>query len=912
MLCDRFNLLELVDLALRVPEVGAVNFNILHTVLTNLIIELQLDHLRPLCFIQDEVAAHAAITKGKLEDPVIKRRKSLKPTGDVKDIKVMLQPSDLKKVGMEEMLAPLVEDITMRVIEEKKSMEEKDNELPTSHDNESKDPDPKPEAKELEEEPGSKPEEEDPDSKPKQTDLTISLPDLTKDKSLTEVTDKEKAAEVRAVAAEILEKTSDAPAAAKELLEGPTEEEAGKVATQALRALTNEDIFQADPAKVVQEMWRSININRRMDGAEEALRMYSDIVDAIIERLGYVERIISENQSKFDELESYFERIQKLESRCEFLHTEIKEANEFTRNEIERLEEVIEGLTKELELSQEALKELGASYQSLSERVAYKEDLEELKNTINEDMNDRVKKLKRRIRELQDATVRKEDFAELVQRVDTLETDKVSREELGRLLEPGFIDNFLQEQQNLRTELDDLKLTVASVDENLNSLITRIEEEILKDIHQTFEEIRATIAEMKEKLDTLDADDINDTFARLEEQAEMIIKELEEIRAAQEKFEKEAKANFKKISDVSTLLNRLEATKADKSKMYELLELKADLEMVMGKLDRSEFVSVMQDMEEKIERLTITVKINEEEMIETFGTLKKELSFKMYTEDFIIGTEPIRNRIKAMIYEQKKIKDIALQNFFPDAPGVVKCFSCKRAANLISAKYPGPTDSPKAVEVKKESKDEKESTKSAKDPKEVKFPPIDVDEVPIPPPDKPRIQDIHQLPVLFANVRPQVGLAHEKRKRDIDKEIAEYFSTGRLYAVGGEHTKTFPQQRGLTYTTMKIPQEKRTEVLLKGLDRRYYKGAVSETPSEQLDHQQQSVKKVDSKKKVIPSAVVLQNAPTRSKQDATLSVPKTKSKQILNQSKNSGSAPNETIEVFSEQGAKASHDDTGK
>ncbi|GFT07638.1 uncharacterized protein TNCV_4045801 [Trichonephila clavipes] len=100
----------------------------------------------------------------------------------------------------------------------------------------------------------------------------------------------------------------------------------------------------------------------------------------------------------------------------------------------------------------------------------------------------------------------------------------------------------------------------------------------------------------------------------------------------------------------------------------------------------------------------------------------------------------------------------------------------------------------------------------------------DMCRVPIPPADKPRIQDIHQLPVLFANARPQVGLAHEKRKKVIDKEIAAFFSTGKkLYAVSGEHTKTFPQQRGLTFTTVT------SEVLLEGLDGRYYKGTVNES-----------------------------------------------------------------------------------
>ncbi|GFT07667.1 uncharacterized protein TNCV_4045931 [Trichonephila clavipes] len=177
------------------------------------------------------------------------------------------------------------------------------------------------------------------------------------------------------------------------------------------------------------------------------------------------------------------------------------------------------------------------------------------------------------IRELQETMVTKEDFVELLQRVNTLEIDKVSREELGRLLEPGFIDNFIEEQQNLRTELEEMKQNLAAVDQGLKDLITRIDEEIVKDIQKAIDEINENIAKMKEKLDTLDADDINDSFARLEEQSDMILKELEELQRAQEEFEKQAKASFKKISDVSTLLDRLEATKADKSKMYELLEL---------------------------------------------------------------------------------------------------------------------------------------------------------------------------------------------------------------------------------------------------------------------------------------------------------------------------------------------------
>ncbi|GIX78159.1 uncharacterized protein CDAR_508821 [Caerostris darwini] len=370
---------------------------------------------------------------------------------------------------------------------------------------------------------------------------------------------------------------------------------------------------------------------------------------------------------------------------------------------------------------------------------------------------------------------------------------------------------------------------------------------------------------------------INDSFARLEDQADLILKQLDSLRAAQERYEKEARANFKKILDVNSMLEKLGASKADRAEMMKLLDLATDLELVMTKLDRSEFVAVVQDLEESIERLSIQVKMNEEEMQEGFATLHKELSFKMYTEDFIIATEPIRNRIKAILYEQQKIKDIALQNFFPDAPGVTKCISCKRAANLMSLKWPGP----KVTKETGESTDKEmaESPKSAKDPPQIKLPPIDIDEIPIPPADKPRIQDIHQLPVLFANIRPQVGLAHEKRKKDIDKEIATFFKTGKkLYAVGGEHTKTMPLQKGVAFTTHTVPQTKRTGVLLKSSDQKYFRGTVADSSSSTTTKTQPSKDKSESKQNIQqPAPVTLQSTFSRPLPDAKISLPKNKS-----------------------------------
>ncbi|GIX78165.1 uncharacterized protein CDAR_508841 [Caerostris darwini] len=444
-LCENFTILELLDLSLRVPEVGAINFNLLHTVLSNLIIELQLDGLKPKCYIQDVASAQAAVTKGRMEDPIIRGRKTLTPAKGFEDIKAMIKTADLKRIGLEAALVPMVHDIAKKVIVEEDLIhmagsashikEEMDEEMKVKEEPEEKKEEESEERKEEEESRESKekmkeeeesdrikeevseekkisaeemekakseekmneeekpeeemekekseekmkeeekPEEEmkeesdrekeeeseeqkmskeeiekakseeetkeeDKDKKeeePKEAEptpsgthsgLTISIPDLTRDKELEEVTETEKVAEVRAVAADILEKTgSGGMGTVLEMLESATQEEVDeRVATQALKALTQEDLFTGDPANVIQEMWRAININRRVDGAEEGLRELSAIVDAMLDKLHEMETIVSNSKSMFEQLENFVERIENLESKCETLSIRIDES----------------------------------------------------------------------------------------------------------------------------------------------------------------------------------------------------------------------------------------------------------------------------------------------------------------------------------------------------------------------------------------------------------------------------------------------------------------------------------------------------------------------------------------------------------------------------------------------------------
>ncbi|XP_035226595.1 uncharacterized protein LOC118198914 [Stegodyphus dumicola] len=151
-------------------------------------------------------------------------------------------------------------------------------------------------------------------------------------------------------------------------------------------------------------------------------------------------------------------------------------------------------------------------------------------------------------------------------------------------------------------------------------------------------------------------------------------------------------------------------------------------------------------------------------------------------------------------------------------------------------KYGNGTGSPlKIIKTTSGTSAETQQSGAAEHVTSVKLPTIDIDSVPIPPADQPRETDALQLPALFASVTPQIGLAHEKRKSVIDKEVSAYFSTKTVQAIDGEHTKTMPQQKGLAFTKVMLPQGKRSEILIKGIDDRIYKGTIHDSENIETD-----------------------------------------------------------------------------
>lgn len=814
MLTEKYTLLELNDLALCKPEAGRVNFNILHTVLRTIIIELNLEEHKTPCDIADEIQAEFDLDKGRGEtDKKIKRsltsaREELKEKAKAAEDQILPRTSTSSEKGAEES-APVEESpgstVKDQVLQRISRPSQKGaDELPTA-----------------EESLGS--------SGKDQVLQDISAP--SEEGGADELVPAEESPVSSTEGAFQGEETIDQlKKTAQALMEVGAEEIAQQTeaVSEALKEFTDEGFLEKEPIKILEELWEMAKVKQRVVSAEEGIKKLFDLIKALLDAMDILEDKSGNNldttKTMLDDCQSFFDRVDALEE-AKLMHDQsIEECNAKRDEEVERIENIISNLRKEVEETKGYVRSLETNFYDLSDKVAYKDDVEDLRGDMTERLDVKINDMTKFVREIEGTLTKKSDFEELVSQVDDLEDRKVNRDDIKRLLEPGFIDGFLKELANLRTDAENFKAKVIEIEDSIESLRNWIEEEIRQYMENKVAEIHASLDTINKKLARLDPDEINDSFANLEEQVSFIIKELEELKQAFKQFQKEARFNFNKIPNLMDLIDKLDQKKVSKVELYELLALKADIETVRSKLERDEFVVVVSEIKDEQERLTITVKINEEEMIAGFNDIRHELVLKMYTGDFITATEPIRNRIKALIYELEKVKEICLTHLFPDAPGITKCISCKRGAHLAGPKYAGDANVELPEEVAPQQRVVMAIDKSAL--VSQKLPPIDLDSVPIPPVEHPRERNPLKLPTLFATARPNIGLEHPKSKREIDKQLDAYFATGPVRPIDGEHTKTDPQQRGLKFTALHLPQTEKEEVLLQGIDRGYYRGSL--------------------------------------------------------------------------------------
>lgn len=553
-----------------------------------------------------------------------------------------------------------------------------------------------------------------------------------------------------------------------------------------------------------------------LTNALKAITLLYKYMDGLQDRMANMEEdtgdTVDETETMVDISLTFGDRINALEEAKPTHEQLIEDCNAKQDEETQRLENIIKNLKMEEDKTKIDVESLQERYDDLLGKVAYKADLKSLRDETVQKQDSRMEDMTEFIRKIEDTLVKLNDFEELLSQAEALEDRKVNRDEVERLVEPGFVDGFEKELKSLRTEADGGKAKVKEIEATLKSLRKYVEEEIREHFEEKFAEIHAMLNAINKKLAQLDPDDINESFAKLNEQVAFIFTELEELQQDVDKLRKEGRLNFLKITNLANLIKKLDQTKANKAKLPDLLDLKADVDVVAKKVDIDEFAAFVSEIKDQLEKLNTKVKANAEEMMSQFSDIRRDLVKKMYSEDFIAASQPIRNRIRDSIYDLERVKEICRTHLYPDPPGMTKCMSCKRGAHLAGPKYAGDG----TIQLPQE------ALKSASVTVSRTLLPTDIGSIPIP---SPRERNPHKLPTLFATARPNYGVEYPKSRTEVDK-------------------KTHPQRLGEKITAVMLPQAEKEEVLLQGIDKCYYRGFLYE---DSVNDEESPVKGVDPK-----------------------------------------------------------------
>lgn len=82
---NEYNLCELLELALRVPEIGSVNFNILYYILKTIITEQGLQGIKPTFSLDSPLITLSSAGKAKIKEVSLRRSHSAESLDKIKE-----------------------------------------------------------------------------------------------------------------------------------------------------------------------------------------------------------------------------------------------------------------------------------------------------------------------------------------------------------------------------------------------------------------------------------------------------------------------------------------------------------------------------------------------------------------------------------------------------------------------------------------------------------------------------------------------------------------------------------------------------------------------------------------------------------------------------------------------------------
>ncbi|GIY35414.1 hypothetical protein CDAR_189181 [Caerostris darwini] len=395
MLQNSYNLLDLLDLALKVPEVGAVNFNILYTVLQTMINELKLQNVRPYCHIESPLLAKSALMKEKLQTPAVKEKAVYKeavreqqepppspepetepvPQGNRQDSFALLVKR-LRVNNVKSFVVVVV--VVMSLMEEgcsfcsdgapvdaiffKAEQKEESTESPTTETASGESQEISTES--TSEEAESKPEEEESEAEGEESSSS-------EEEESSESSEEEgEGEEPKRKKPKKKEPESQEPKSRREAAGWDDVTEEIKVHRKSVAAAPDEKAPEAKTIQQVRDAWNYTTLDTRVAATEEGMMRLTDIIDMIADKIRKAEARRKPGEFSIADMELLEERVEELEeARAVFDQDHLILKDTFEKQ-------------KEMEAEFTEIKLLGGQIEEMKTEISTKADAEEMEEQL--------------------------------------------------------------------------------------------------------------------------------------------------------------------------------------------------------------------------------------------------------------------------------------------------------------------------------------------------------------------------------------------------------------------------------------------------------------------------------------------------------------------------------------------------
>ncbi|XP_067129151.1 probable DNA double-strand break repair Rad50 ATPase [Centruroides vittatus] len=403
---------------------------------------------------------------------------------------------------------------------------------------------------------------------------------------------------------------------------------------------------------MVGNMWKTMNFSKRIDAIEQGM-------DKVVTALNNYSRSIDKQRKDFE-----------------------RKKNE-DNNIVRVIEENFESLMNSLNLAEARL-----------EMVVFKEEYLTIKNDHQNKLDEQSTKLEtlrlvtEKLRNIVDGDRKVWDLFEvtdsLEERLKFVEENTGLSHEVERSYDLStlgnkfdeFVDKVqpmidrLQKEEELDQEMEDANIAEQLMNVRLNMKQCFKDSKLLKDEIEVLKVDVETLGKTTEMLVKANETGFNEEdkveFYDMQKRLKILEKDCEQL---------------EHLDEIQSAIAVISNNKANNSEVENALAQKADLQTVKNKIDKDEYLTTYEGLNNNIAEMMAKITLQEQNLLKNVATLTTELDHKVEKIELENMTEVLQSRLKAVAIRLKHLQYI-VECEAPIPAGIkssfAKCISCER------------------------------------------------------------------------------------------------------------------------------------------------------------------------------------------------------------------------------------------